>query len=718
MLKRPLCLAVCIYIAFLVGMRWVSEKDVPDLQAQNTVTILCQLDEIRGMGEKKNFVVSSVVADGKKVCNKLRVFPNDSLKWDQTMEIGNILELTGDLQPPEPAGNPGQFDEVSYYESQGISGKLYCRKLSVKDHKKYLIPQTLYKIRQSLCTQIESILPAQTAGVLWAMLLAEKSGLDDTVKELYTKGGIGHILAISGLHISLIGAGLFFFFRKYIMPMRAAAVLVIFLLLLYGQLTVFSISTARAVTMMILMLTARILGERYDTLNALACAALLELFSHPEALFQASFLLSYGTILGIIFFIREWNDQNITEHKLRGLFVSNLGMMLLTLPVVLYFYYEFNLFSFVANTIVLPCMSLVMALGIGGSLLSYAFTFLAGYMLGAAHYILLYFQWICEWIQKIPGAMYVTGQPSMVQILTYYGGLILFLIFARVKRIKRFRYCFIMFSVLILLWPFKQEKGLIITCLDVGQGDCTMIQCEDHTFMIDGGSTSVSQTGKKRISPWLKFKGIKKIDAIFITHSDEDHISGILELLEAEDHMGIQIGKVVLPAVNKTDESYCRLENKVRLSKIPYMKMEKGDTIHLKPDFTLDCIHPYRTYDWEDANDYSLVLQLTYKNFRGVFMGDLGEKGEKEILSALRPVTFLKTGHHGSKNSSSEEFLDKIRPETASISAGRNNRYHHPHAETLKRLEKYGTIIKRTDECGAITVKSSGNNTDIRVYLE
>ena len=200
--------------------------------------------------------------------------------------------------------------------------------------------------------------------------------------------------------------------------------------------------------MMILMLTARILGERYDTLNALACAALLELFSHPEALFQASFLLSYGTILGIIFFIREWNDQNITEHKLRGLFVSNLGMMLLTLPVVLYFYYEFNLFSFVANTIVLPCMSLVMALGIGGSLLSYAFTFLAGYMLGAAHYILLYFQWICEWIQKIPGAMYVTGQPSMVQILTYYGGLILFLIFARVKRIKRFRYCFIMFSVL------------------------------------------------------------------------------------------------------------------------------------------------------------------------------------------------------------------------------------------------------------------------------
>lgn len=199
MLKRPLCLAVCIYIAFLVGMRWVSEKDVPDLQAQNTVTILCQLDEIRGMGEKKNFVVSSVVADGKKVCNKLRVFPNDSLKWDQTMEIGNILELTGDLQPPEPAGNPGQFDEVSYYESQGISGKLYCRKLSVKDHKKYLIPQTLYKIRQSLCTQIESILPAQTAGVLWVMLLAEKSGLDDTVKELYTKGGIGHILAISGV---------------------------------------------------------------------------------------------------------------------------------------------------------------------------------------------------------------------------------------------------------------------------------------------------------------------------------------------------------------------------------------------------------------------------------------------------------------------------------------------------------------------------------------
>ncbi|MFR0847912.1 MAG: ComEC/Rec2 family competence protein [Eubacterium sp.] len=145
-------------------------------------------------------------------------------------------------------------------------------------------------------------LPVQTAGVLWAMLLAEKSGLDDTVKELYTKGGIGHILAISGLHISLIGAGLFFFFRKYIMPMRAAAVLVIFLLLLYGQLTGFSISTARAVTMMILMLTARILGERYDTLNALACCGTAGNFSAITEAFVPGipFFISYGTILGII----------------------------------------------------------------------------------------------------------------------------------------------------------------------------------------------------------------------------------------------------------------------------------------------------------------------------------------------------------------------------------------------------------------------------------
>lgn len=718
MVKRPLCLAVCIYIAILIGMRWISEKDVPDLEAQNGVTVLCQLEEIRGMGEKKNFVVSSVTADGKKICDKMRVFPDDSLEQDPALEIGNILELTGDLQPPEPAGNPGQFDEVSYYESQGISGKFYCRKLSVKDHKSYFIPQTLYQIRQSLCSQIESVLPMQTAGVLWAMLLAEKSGLDDTVKELYTKGGIGHILAISGLHISLIGAGLFFFLRKYIMPMRAAAVSVIFLLLLYGELTGFSVSTARAVIMMILMLTARILGERYDTFNALACAALIELFSHPQSLFQASFLLSYGTILGIFFFIRSWNEQSFTERKVSRLLFSNLGMMLLTLPIVFYFYYEFNLFTFVANTVVLPCMSLVMALGISGSLISYLTAFLANYLLGAAHYLLLYFQWVCEWIQKIPGAMYVTGQPSMARIILYYTGLILFLILSKVKKAGKYRSILILFSVLILLWPFPQNTELTITSLDVGQGDCTVIQYEDHTFMIDGGSTSVSQVGKNRISRWLKYKGITKIDAIFITHCDEDHISGILEFLEAEDHMGIRIGKVVLPSIENTDEHYSQLEKKIKQSKISLMKMKKGDKIRLEPGFALTCIHPYSGYEWEDANDYSLVLQLSCNDFRGVFMGDLGEKGEKEILSGLAAVTFLKTGHHGSKNSSSEEFLDRIKPKIASISAGRNNRYHHPHEETLKRLEKYGTIIKRTDESGAITVKSSGNKTDIRVYLE
>ncbi|MBO5488753.1 MAG: ComEC/Rec2 family competence protein [Eubacterium sp.] len=351
MVNRPLCIVLVLFVVGICLWHTFSHNETFASEEKN-MTLEAEVETIKGGAKKQSLVVRNVVSDGRVFCDKLVVYQDKEADLFAALKLGNTIRVTGDFLPLEPAGNEGQFDEVTYYESQGIQGKFYTKSIHILNSEYLIIPQKIYELRSAFYRIITEHMPAETAGVLSAMMLGEKSSLDETVKELYTKSGIGHILAISGLHISLIGAGLFFLLRRYVMPMRASAVTVIFLLILYAELTGFSIATKRAVVMMIVMLVARIIGEAYDGYNALALSALIELLGHPDNLFQAGFLLSYGTALGVLVFMNFWNraiDKNVYQY-----FLGNLGMVIMTLPIVLSFYYEINLLSFVVNSLILP----------------------------------------------------------------------------------------------------------------------------------------------------------------------------------------------------------------------------------------------------------------------------------------------------------------------------------------------------------------------------
>lgn len=268
----------------------------------------------------------------------------------------------------------------------------------------------------------------------------------------------------------------------------------------------------------------------------------------------------------------------------------------------------------------------------------------------------------------------------------------------------------IILSGILLYHPF--ERSLQIYFLDVGQGDGIFIQTPSaHTYLIDGGSTNVKKIGKYRIEPFLKSKGIKKIDYMMISHMDQDHINGLMEMLEHQKEGGISIKNVILPDT-QTKDVYQEVVELVSKKRITLHYMGQGEGI-LNGEVSLEILYPRKGWVGEPGNESSLVVYLKYGSFTVLFTGDIEGRGEEELLLVLKekwrketlPLTVLKVAHHGSKYSTKEEVLELLKPKIAVISSGEGNLYHHPHKELIQRLEEENSIILRTDTLGAIWIE-------------
>jgi competence protein ComEC len=247
----------------------------------------------------------------------------------------------------------------------------------------------------------------------------------------------------------------------------------------------------------------------------------------------------------------------------------------------------------------------------------------------------------------------------------------------------------------------------------VGQGDGIVIHSVDGTnYMIDGGSTDIQNVGKYRILPYLKSKGINKLDYCIITHPDEDHKSGLIEIINSD----YEIDNLIMPDTGMDDDAYLQLEQLAIENGIHVIYFSKGDKL-TEGKLELECLHPYEEYVPESRNDYSTVLSLRFDELDLLLTGDIEEKGEKEITKLItKDYDILKVSHHGSKYSTSIEFLDKVNAEYAIISCGENNPYGHPHQELIQRLEDKEMEVMITKDSGAITIKVRGNQMEYKKF--
>lgn len=712
MRRRPLCVVLFLVIVWIVCINSQGGEDPPAYDGEER-SFLCELEELADGGDFLSLLVSDVY-DGKyKICNRMKLYAGEDVQLPRELHISNLLWIKANVYSFSKPGNPGQFNEFQYYKQQDISYKAYVKTIEVWDSGRDIVRDLMARLRGHCQQIVKDCCDPEEAGIVCAMLLGDKSGLSEETKKLYQENGIAHILAISGLHISLIGAGFFFLLRRYVMPMHMAAVTTVVFLLLYGTLTGFPVSTKRAVIMMICMLGARFTGKRYDLLSALSLSAIIQLLLHPLVLYQTGFLLSYGTVLGIALFVRRLQHIEWKKWLFADVWVGSLGIQMVTLPILLWSYYEISLYSVAVNIILLPLLGGILlssAAGIGMGCWQLLF---GKFCFGFVHYCLAFFDLICHIFSQFPFHTMILGAPQSWQVLLYYAVLVTWCLFWKQFSAK-WHVVILMLPLVIICIPVHRVSGLELVNLDVGQGDCTCIRTEQETMLIDGGSLDVAEVGKYRIVPFLKSQGVSHLAYIFLTHSDADHTNGVEEILKDADHMGLEIGKLVLPEIQKPDERYQELVQLCERAGVTIVFMGKGDRISVGR-LELTCLHPYASYDWQSENDYSLTLQLQYGEFSGLLTGDLEERGEKE-LEGLTHASYLKAGHHGSKGSSGEEFLEKVSPDIAVFSAGKKNRYGHPSPEAIERIQAVGGRTYCTIDSGAVILQTDGREVRVREW--
>lgn len=597
--------------------------------------------------------------------------------------MGSLVLMEGKFFAFSHATNPGEFDAADYYHMLGQQGRLMQADLLAKDGAADAFREGLYQCRRYLSLLLRACCPEREAAVLGAMLLGEKGFLDEEIKGLYQQNGIVHILAISGLHLTLLGMGFYRILERLHAPKLVNIILTIVLMYCYGIMTGMGVSVVRALVMFSMKLFAGLIGRSYDLFCAMTTAALLILVQQPLSLFHSGFLFSFGAICGIGFLPAVSVHFPEKPKCLKALF-TGAWISLSTLPVYLHFYYEFPPYSVLLNLLVIPCMGIVLASGVLTLAAAAVFLPFGRVTVCPGIAILTLYEKCCEVCAGLPGKKWITGRPANWQIILFLAILSALVFWAKkMKRLQFFAGIIAAGVILILRLP----AGLELTFVDVGQGDCIYVsEPGGKCILIDGGSSDKSDVEEYQILPFLKYRGVSVLDAVFVTHPDSDHENGIRGMLEAYEKNGIRIGMLVLPDVDmeSRNENYLSLTALSEKKGVPVHYIACGDRLSFGK-VMLTCIHPQRGYENQDTNAYSTVLALTYGDFSALFTGDLEGEGETLVTERLarrgdhvrrhlpQRITLLKVAHHGSKNSTPDPFLALTNPQIALISAGRDN---------------------------------------------
>ncbi len=664
-------------------------------------------------------------------------------------DIGNTVMLKGMVNGFDKATNPGSFDMRNYYFAKKIMGYMYGSdtevyiedvRLSGIKEKYYLYKRCLFEIRNALSERFYRLVEIEYGGLFDGILLGEKDNISKEINMLYRVNGISHILAISGLHISLIGMGVYKLLRRFRMKFLPAGILSFVFVFSYGIMTGMSFATMRAVVMFGIYLGSQITGRRNDMLTSLSVALIILAVGSPYRILDKGVWLSFCAMLGV--YISGYVLKNFFNYtklrrlkmkkkrKLRKLLSSLLGsfgVTIITAPIIALTYYQIPLYSPIINLIVIPLMTIVAISGIAGLALSFVSMWLGRVALIPGKMILVFYERLCNWFSTMPIALINTGTPKGLEVSLYYVVifLVLILINHRVKIMLRdyihrrtnqwleYKTIFSL-SVVGIIFTFSMGiTGIVLVrfCgreeqmvfLDVGQGDGIFIKTGCGTNMVIDCGSAFSDIGEYTMVPALLSMNMGKVDYWFISHFDKDHTSGFQYILQEGDRFGIHIENIVVGEEMIWDESVTDMLDMAFDKGIGVIYMSAGDCVAGK-EFCIKCEYPYEGLDIESKNDGSLVLDYTSMNIDVVFLGDISSEVEKILPERTEKADIVKLAHHGSKYSTSYEILYKLEPDIGIISCGKDNSYGHPHADVLTRLEKTGVRYFRTDYNGAIYI--------------
>lgn len=682
-------------------------------------------------GSTKNYPIRNIKCTGKEEkINSLRE--------------GMHVRMEGMLVLPELPRNPGQFNRRIYESGKKID--FYLENPTVLEVKEQRsgVREVVEIWKTEMMNRCEKIYPDAEAVILEAMLFGEKRELSGNIKELYQAAGISHVLVISGLHISLLALAVAGILRRLGFPMPVWVILSVGVLAGYGILIGQPTTAVRALLMFFVLQGARLLGRSYDLLSALAFAGILMLLDNPDLILDGGCRLSFCAVIGVGWYVSEKNkifriigEKEKGKNKGKGGKGSSAGaisenirvgwyLWLFTLPVMLDTFYQVSVVGILWNLVVIPLLPVIIASGGLGVILAGWNIFLGSLVGSPAYGMLQLYQEIGNISEKLPVGIWTPGQPSKPVIAGYYLMIFLVILVEKqlIKREKRWKIrkifpgmelCSMLLLLLLMAHPWQQREK--ITFLDVGQGDASLLQSGGQTLLLDGGSTSQKNVGTYVILPYIKQQGISCLEAVVLTHTDQDHINGVTEVLEEGKKGWLTVKNLMYPYWMEGTEQGKQLKKLAEEAGASCKKIRAGDRLTIgKAEAVV--LYPKEQEKIAEPNAGSLVLFWKWEGVRAMFTGDLPEEKERELLQNLPACEILQVGHHGSATSTCREFLEQVQPSLAVISCAMKNRYGHPSPDTVDRLKKTGCEIRYTMKSGAITIRKRRREVLVTEYLE
>ena len=658
-----------------------------------------------------------------------------------SIDYGCEIEAEGVIRIPAGKRNPGGMDYRKYLAASGISATMYVSENKIKiigENKGNILLRAGSMIRNKIHRVINESLPEEQASLLNAMLTGCDENVEDDIKESFSDSGLIHIMAVSGMNICYIILPFTLLLKKLNVKKKIANPIIMLILLLYTMITGPQPSVLRAVIMAATALIAQMIWREADTLTNISLAFMLLLLWRPHMLFNIGFELSFGATYSIVLFnknIKTFLESKRIPPYISGILSTTISAQAGILPLTVAYFNQISVISVLANLLVSPVIGIIIIAGMAMAALGQIAIVFAR-LIGHINLILIsYLLFVSRSTASLPFAVFKASTPSILFIFLYYL-LIFFLLWVKPKyKVKINRsFCaaaaavFVLLAIAVSIIPGELE----VVFLDVGEGDSAFVRTPaGKTILIDGGGKKddspdeSGSIGNSVVIPFLLEYGVKKLDIIVATHGHNDHISGLIPVLNE-----LEADTLIIPdcgtdgiygASGETGEFDMLLEICSR-KKINVVRTKENDRIKLGKDVLIEVLNPPVDAGNQELslNNTSVVLKLIYKDAEILFTGDIEKEMEQrlaEVFPSGIKADVIKAAHHGSDTSSTGVFLEQVKPKVAVISAGGGS-YGHPSKSVLERMDDMGIQVMRTDLSGAVLLSSDGRFIKIRVMCE
>lgn len=659
---------------------------------------------IKGPSEGEyNYKYTVKARTGKYKNKKFIVYINKKNK--KLLEYGDLIKIKGEYSAPEVARNYKGFDYSQYLKTLNIYGTIKVEESKIIN-KNQLSPIliSINNIKEKMIDNANRNMPKRTANLLLGILIGERDNIQEDIIESFRTANLSHILAVSGAHTSYIILGITYLISKSKTPKRIGYIITIINLLIFIIITGASYSVVRACIMAIVVIGAKICYRKENFFTSICISLIIILIQNPFAINDIGLKLSFMGTAGIVIFNKSITNFFIKlkiKQKIAEALSVTFSAQLMIMPITILNFNTISLTFFISNILASPLLGIIIIFGFISIFISSILNPISKILFSILHIFLELLILVSKVTEKIPGSSILVKTPNILFAIVYYILILFFNYFFVIKQnptrrfhkkiikiitIKNIKNAFkviaVVFLIMLLLTRIVRiiNPTLKIYFIDVGQGDSTLIVTpKNKKILIDGGE------GKTNVLfQYLLDRRINKIDYIIISHFDSDHCNGLIEIIEK-----MRVENIVMSKQSKESEEYKKILEIIKQKNIKVSSVKAEDKIIIEKNLYTKILNPAEKFEFQDLNNNAIVAKLVYKNFSMLFTGDI-EKAEENLAKKYKnelKSTILKVAHHGSKTSTSEEFLKYVEPQIALIGVGENNKFGHPNQITIEKLK-------------------------------